>query len=211
MFFDQDEKLYIILELADGGDLFDAVVSRKFYNEKDAKVILAELASAVGYLHNRGIAHRDLKPENILLTKTGHLKLSDFGLSRMIDSDQMMKTLCGTPQYLAPEIILESEGITEKGYSKAVDIWSMGVVLYIILAGFPPFGEDSFDDIKQGKYSFKDKRWGEVSAQAKDLISKMLTVDPTKRFTVDQIFSHPWMNGINRIPGTEGNNEPQKK
>lgn len=207
--FESDDYMYLVLELATGGDLFDAVVNKQFYPEDEAREVFGQLASAVGYLHDQGIAHRDLKPENILMANPHTIKLSDFGLSKIIGEEQLMKTLCGTPQYLAPEIIFQSEGATSSGYSKAVDIWSMGVILYILLAGFPPFGENSFEDIKKGRFSFDDQQWDTVSAPAKDLIRKLMTVDPKKRYTVEEIFEHPWMKKFNRVEGEAPSHQSQ--
>eukprot|EP01114_Cavostelium_apophysatum_P007077 TRINITY_DN1876_c0_g1_i3.p1 TRINITY_DN1876_c0_g1~~TRINITY_DN1876_c0_g1_i3.p1 ORF type:complete len:491 (-),score=180.47 TRINITY_DN1876_c0_g1_i3:220-1692(-) len=199
--FETEDTLYMILELIKGGDLFDAVVNKEYYSEDEARVIFGQLASAVGYLHDQQIAHRDLKPENILMKDASNIKLSDFGLSKIVGEEQMMKTLCGTPQYLAPEIIFASQGIGKGSYSKAVDLWSMGVILYILLAGFPPFGDNSFEKIKKGQYSFKDPRWKAVSDEAKDLITKLMTVDVDKRCTINGIFEHKWMSTFKRIPG----------
>jgi serine/threonine protein kinase len=141
------------------------------------------------------------QPENILLRPDGQIKLSDFGLSRTVPSATYMKTLCGTPQYLAPEIILQSEGKQEPGYTLAVDLWSMGVILYILLAGFPPFAEGAMDSIKNGNYDFDDERWDPVSDDAKDMIRRLMTVDPKTRATIDDIFAHSWMKGQTRVQG----------
>jgi len=198
---DSDDYIYMILELVSGGDLFDAVVTKGHYSEDEARQIFGQLASAVGYLHSHGIAHRDLKPENILLTKTGQVKLSDFGLSKIIGEEQLMKTLCGTPKYLAPEIIFHSEGTLAGGYSNKVDCWAMGVILFILMGGYTPFGDESFEQIKNGEFDFEETEWETVSESAKELICKLLTVNPHKRFSVADIFSHPWMKSVKQVEG----------
>jgi len=192
--FETETDLFLILELVSGGDLFDRIVSKSFYKEDEAKILFGKLVEAVAYLHSTGIAHRDLKPENILLaTKDDdtNIKVSDFGLSKVVGEDQLMKTLCGTPQYLAPEIINKKDGKTI-GYSKVVDIWSMGVILYILLVGYPPFDSQDTEAMRTAKYSFKHRKWNNVSQDAKDLISHMIVVDPLKRYTIEDTINHPW-------------------
>ncbi|EFA83771.1 protein kinase 1 [Heterostelium album PN500] len=142
-----------------------------------------------------GIAHRDLKPENILLARPDSfvIKISDFGLSRALDEGSYMKTMCGTPQYVAPEILTKGE---REGYGKSVDLWSIGVIMYILLCGFPPFGDPSdahfFDKVKRGGFSFPSPYWDGISDEAKELIKSLILVDVEKRLTIDQALAHSW-------------------
>lgn len=190
--FETDDKLYLVMELVHGGELFDRVVSRDSYSEAEAKIVAKQLFNALEYLHGIGIVHRDLKPENILLSNendVGPIKISDFGLSKFY-SKEMMSTACGSPGYLAPEIL------KAKGYTAAVDMWSTGVVIYIILCGYPPFYSanegELFEIILEGRFSFHSPYWDSISEAAKDLISKCLVVDPQKRLTAKQALKHPW-------------------
>ncbi|XP_030831152.1 serine/threonine-protein kinase Chk2-like [Strongylocentrotus purpuratus] len=195
---DTPEVLYIVLELVESGELFDRVVSLGKFDEATAKFYFYQMITACKYLHDNGITHRDLKPENLLLMsddKETILKVTDFGLSKFVGEQSLMKTLCGTPTYLAPEI-LTSMGMG--GYTKAVDCWSIGVILYICLAGYPPFSDEikamNLDEqIKRGYYSFPTKYWGSVSAPAIDMVKKLLTVDPKRRLTTKQALAHPWL------------------
>jgi len=193
--FETESTLYLVLELVTGGELFDKIIEGQF-SEEQSRHYFRQMLEAVKYLHSQAIAHRDLKPENILLNdKTGDIiKLSDFGLSRIVDHASFMKTFCGTPQYVAPEIISSSQG--EPGYGLACDLWSLGVILYIMLVGYPPFEETNvFDHIQAGDYGFPDDDWRDISHSAKDLISKLLIVDPGKRITVEEALVSPWMKG----------------
>jgi serine/threonine-protein kinase Chk2 len=213
--YETDEYLYLVLELVTGGDLFDKIVSlkAKTFGEARTRQIFHQMLQATNYLHEQNIVHRDLKPENILLSDSSEsaiVKLSDFGLSRIVGEGSFMKTLCGTPQYLAPEVL--SNEIQKRGYDKAVDLWSLGVILYILLSGMAPFSDDGrlLDQIKQGKYSFPPAQWRNVSSSAVHLVRALLTVDPAQRFTIQQTLNHPWMMGEVKIPsdydpGTEQN------
>ncbi|XP_032242290.1 serine/threonine-protein kinase Chk2 isoform X2 [Nematostella vectensis] len=162
------------------------------------KLISKRQFSVSPYLHSKGITHRDLKPENILLCSDKNetlLKITDFGVSKMVGEQSLMKTLCGTPSYLAPEV-LRSAGLG--GYSKAVDCWSLGCMLYICLGGYAPFSDEvePYDVNKlilAGKYTFPKQHWKCVSDEAIDLIKKLLTVDPSKRLTIQQVLEHPWI------------------
>merc|ERR1719197_2418107 len=185
----------LVMELVTGGELFDDIVKKGNYTEKKAADTMKTLCEALTYLHAQNIVHRDLKPENILLkdgSENSPIKIADFGLARMMKKGDMMKTACGTPGYVAPEVL------QNKGYdSGAVDVWSAGVVLYILLCGFPPFYEEElpalFDQILKGRYDFPSPWWDEISDGAKNLITKMLTVDPKKRLTAEGVLSHPWI------------------
>jgi len=197
-FFDSEKALYIVLEFVRGGELFDKVTTIGKYDEKTSKILFYQMLLAVSYLHSNSITHRDLKPENILLA-TGELettiKITDFGLSKIVGENSFMQTMCGTPNYLAPEI-LRTKGIA--GYTKSVDCWSLGCILYICLAGYPPFSDGAggltiYDQIVKGAYSFPEKYWGGISEEAKDLIGKLLRVNAADRLSVDDALKHPWL------------------
>ena len=156
-------------------------------------------------MHDQGISHRDLKPENILLKSTEAnetlIKVTDFGLSKFFDSASVMKTFCGTPNYLAPEVLI-SKG--ESYYTNKIDNWSLGVILYICLAGYPPFSDEDTSmpldqQIKKGKYDFPKQFWSDVSKDAIDLIKKLLTTDPEKRYTLEQVLEHKWIKNDAKV------------
>mmetsp|Transcript_19920 Transcript_19920/g.28025 ORF Transcript_19920/g.28025 Transcript_19920/m.28025 type:complete len:333 (-) Transcript_19920:202-1200(-) len=196
--FETNKKLYLVMEKLSGGELFDRIVAKGSYSEKEASVLIQSVAEALQYLHSIGIVHRDLKPENLIYANrdaNSVIKITDFGLAKLKSpkSDNMMETACGTPGYVAPEVLKKQK------YNNAVDVWSLGVILYILLCGFPPFYHDKtqklYQQIKQGKYDFPDPYWQDITDSAKDLIKKMLTVDPDKRITIQQIMDHPWISG----------------
>eukprot|EP01080_Neovahlkampfia_damariscottae_P007555 gene7555-11878_t len=183
--------IYIVLELITGGELFDKIVKEKRFTEKVARRYFQQLMSAISYCHECGIAHRDLKPENLLVDSEDNIKISDFGLSALTaprDSDpQLLTTTCGTPNYVAPEIL------SEKGYNGfKADIWSAGVILFVMLAGYLPFEDDSikilFAKIEKGQFKMPSF----FSEGASSLISRMLNVDPEKRITIKEIFEDEW-------------------
>lgn len=163
--------------------------------------------------HERGIVHRDIKPENILLTdKNLHVKLADFGLAKIIGEESFTTTLCGTPSYVAPEILEDSR---HRRYTRAVDVWSLGVVLYICLCGFPPFSDELYSSenpytltqqIKMGRFDYPSPYWDSVGDPALDLIDRMLTVDVEKRYSIDDCLAHPWTTSkpINPNDSTDG-------
>lgn len=195
--YDEPKKMYLVMELVTGGELFDRIVAKGTYTEADAAYTIKTLCEALAYLHERHIVHRDLKPENILYASPApdaEIKVADFGLARLISNKDIMKTACGTPGYVAPEIL------KNKGYdSGAVDMWSVGVILYILLCGFPPFYEDElpvlFEQILQARYDFPSPWWDEVSSGAKNLVQALLTIDPKKRMTAEQVLKYPWITG----------------
>ncbi|KAI8833121.1 kinase-like domain-containing protein [Chytriomyces cf. hyalinus JEL632] len=195
-FFETDEHLILVMDLATGGELFTQIEERGSFTEKDAAEIMRQLLEAVDYLHALGIAHRDLKPENVLLKvkdPASDIVITDFGLSRIVDEDDhILHTTCGSPLYVAPEIL------SRRGYGRPVDLWSLGVITYILLCGYAPFwGEDQpalFEEIVACRYAFEDEDWGQISDSAKDLISKLLTVDPEKRLTAAEALKHPWLD-----------------
>ncbi|XP_017297327.1 serine/threonine-protein kinase DCLK2 [Kryptolebias marmoratus] len=188
-------QLFLVMELIKGGDLFDAITSSTKYSERDASAMVFNLAGAIKYLHRMNIVHRDIKPENLLVCEypdgTKSLKLGDFGLATVVEGP--LYTVCGTPTYVAPEIIAET------GYGLKVDIWAAGVITYILLCGFPPFRsennvqEELFDQILRGKLEFPSPDWDAVSLPAKMLISQMLQVNVDARFTAEEVLSHPWV------------------
>jgi len=191
--FEDPNHLYIVMELISGGELFDKIVERGSFSEKETSELVSKILSAVEYLHSNGIAHRDLKPENLLL-KAGDITevmLSDFGLSKIIGEDTMMQTACGTPYYVAPEVL------SATGYGPEVDLWSVGVITYLILCGFPPFYGDSlpevFEQIMKAEYDFPEPYWNDISKEAKDFIGRLLVVDPKKRYNATQALEHVWI------------------
>ncbi|XP_058800439.1 ovarian-specific serine/threonine-protein kinase Lok-like [Phymastichus coffea] len=198
-FYESPQKVYIILELMEGGELFERIRKSNGLSEKLAKFIFYQIVLAVSYLHENGITHRDLKPENILLATHDEetiVKVSDFGLSKLVDSHTMMKTFCGTPMYVAPEILLTGG---RGAYTSQVDIWSLGVILYCSLSGLTPFRihdrqNPLADQIIKGMYNFNMPKFNRISPTAKDLITKMMTVDPKKRITIKNVLQHPWLN-----------------
>jgi len=188
-------ELFLVMELVKGGDLFDAISSTSKYTERDASSMVRDLASALAYLHHLDIVHRDIKPENLLLVERAggahSLKLGDFGLAQEVQGP--LYAVCGTPTYVAPEIL----GGT--GYGVKVDIWAAGVITYILLCGFPPFAspdnnqEDLFDRILSGYFEFTPPYWDEISEAARELIMAMLQVDPEARFSAEEVLIHPWI------------------
>eukprot|EP01038_Epipyxis_sp_PR26KG_P008699 gene8699-11756_t len=195
--FQSEHGIYIIMELLRGGDLFDRIVERRRYNEDNARKVMLKLFSAIQYLHSQNIIHRDIKPENILLMHSYddiEIKLTDFGLAKKTNQEGL-KTFCGTPQYFAPEVLKRKSSIAGAGrYGPAADMWSLGVVLYILLSGTFPFDEDNlFDQIQRGQYSVSGPEWSDVSADAKGLIKSLLTLKPDTRITIQQAMKHPWI------------------
>lgn len=205
-YFEENGRVYVIMEYLPGGELLEALLGKEkgsdgkepHYSEEDARIIFSQLIEAVHYMHDKQIVHRDLKLENMLLQKPNDInsiKIADFGLAKKY-GQAALSTICGTPQYVAPEVI--KGGSTPYTYGKECDLWSCGVILFILLGGYPPFYDDSeprlFRKIRQGKPDMDDPVWDEVSTEAKDLIMKLLVVDPEKRLTVEGVLEHPWMN-----------------
>ncbi|KAJ2006845.1 serine/threonine protein kinase [Coemansia thaxteri] len=195
--FRERDCLYLVLDLAPDGELFDEIVRREFLVENDARRVLLQLLLAIRHLNQLGIVHRDIKLENILLADRHNLriKLADFGLAKIVGETMFMKTVCGTPMYVAPEVLT----VRQMGmYDNLVDMWSLGVVLYICLCGFPPFSDEMSpppmrDQIISGMYSFPSPYWDTVSSEAIDLVCQMLQVDPRNRISVDSALAHPWL------------------
>ena len=200
-----------MLELCTGGELFDRIVEKTVYTEVDARDLVKLLTSTIKYLHEHHIVHRDLKPENLLLANhrdDADIKIADFGLAmRHTKNDAPMLQPCGSPGYVAPEIIADPA----VGYDKSVDIWSIGVITYILLCGYPPFQADDqdelFDQIRDGAFTFDDEDWTSVSDHAMNFIHSTLEVDPLKRLNAAELLQHPWMTAevstANRTPALE--------
>ncbi|KAM9254786.1 MAP kinase-interacting serine/threonine-protein kinase 2 isoform 1-T1 [Cariama cristata] len=223
-FFEEEERFYLVFEKMRGGSILTHIHRRRHFNELEASVVVRDIASALHFLHNKGIAHRDLKPENILCEspdQVSPVKICDFDLGSGIKlngdcspiSTPELLTPCGSAEYMAPEVV---EAFNEEAsiYDKRCDLWSLGVILYIMLSGYPPFvghcGSDCgwdrgeachtcqnmlFESIQEGKYEFPDKDWAHISFGAKDLISKLLVRDAKKRLSAAQVLEHPWVQG----------------
>ncbi|EDW80378.1 uncharacterized protein Dwil_GK18729, isoform A [Drosophila willistoni] len=194
---DKPDSVYMVLEFMRGGDLLHRIISKKLLSEETSKLYFYQMCQAVKYLHDRGITHRDLKPDNVLLESNDEdtlLKVSDFGLSKFVQKDSVMRTLCGTPLYVAPEV-LSTGG--RAAYTKKVDIWSLGVVLFTCLSGTLPFSDEygtpAAEQIKRGKFAFRHPAWKMVSQRAKTLINQMLIVDPEKRPSIDAVLQCSWL------------------
>ncbi|KZC13366.1 Calcium/calmodulin-dependent protein kinase type 1 [Dufourea novaeangliae] len=193
--FEDKHKVYLVMELVTGGELFDRIVEKGSYTEKDASGLIRQILEAVDYMHEQGVVHRDLKPENLLYYsphEDSKIMISDFGLSKMEDSG-IMETACGTPGYVAPEVL------AQKPYGKAVDVWSIGVISYILLCGYPPFYDENdavlFAQILKGEFEFDSPFWDDISDSAKDFIHKLICVNVEERYTCKQALAHPWISG----------------
>ncbi|KAL7392578.1 hypothetical protein ABVT39_026598 [Epinephelus coioides] len=197
-FYQTDDSYYIVLELMEGGELFHKLKTQQQLKESVTKLYFYQMLKAVQYLHSNGIIHRDLKPENVLLSSQEDvclIKVTDFNQSRILDSTLLMRTLCGTPSYLAPEVFTHA---TSTGYGLPVDAWSLGVLLFVCLGGYPPFHE-SFgqltvtEQIIRGEFIMVPSKWSHISDRAKDVVRKLLVVDPSKRMTIEEALQHPWL------------------
>lgn len=193
----QPENYYLVMEVMSGGELFDRIVQKSYYNEKEARDLVKILLDAICYMHDRNIVHRDLKPENLLLQNRDNdseIRLADFGFAKRVKGNLSLSTQCGTPGYVAPEILKGDK------YGLAVDMWSIGVITYILLGGYPPFHDDNqatlYKKIKSGDFVFHPEYWDPVSKEAKDLITRMLTVDYEKRLTAKDALNHPWIHDM---------------
>ncbi|XP_038616260.1 MAP kinase-interacting serine/threonine-protein kinase 1 isoform X2 [Tachyglossus aculeatus] len=223
-FFEDDSRFYLVFEKLQGGSILAHIQKRKHFNEREASRVVRDVASALNFLHTKGIAHRDLKPENILCEspeKVSPVKICDFDLGSGVKLNNActpittpeLTTPCGSAEYMAPEVV---EVFTEEAtfYDKRCDLWSLGVILYIMLSGYPPFvgncGADCgwdrgevcrvcqnqlFESIQEGKYEFPDKDWAHISQEAKDLISRLLVRDAKQRLSAAQVLLHPWVQG----------------
>ena len=191
--FEDDAFIYLVMELCEGGELFDRIIATGFFGERESASTVRQMLGALFYLHRRGVCHRDLKPENFLLSSSlpeADLKLIDFGLSARVQAGVPLKTRSGTPYYVAPEVLSGS-------YDEKCDLWSIGVLTYVLLCGYPPFNGNSDKDIlarvKSGKFVFPDSEWKTVSASAKDFVSKLLELKPGNRMSAKEALEHPWI------------------
>jgi serine/threonine protein kinase len=200
-------SLLVVMECMDGGELFSRIEESQGFSERDAAKIVAEICNAVKFLHERNIAHRDLKPENLLFSSRGRkgtLKLTDFGFAKEAHARDTLKTPCYTPYYVAPEVL------GSKKYDLSCDIWSLGVIIYILLCGFPPFyslqglpmSPGMKKRIRLGQYEFPKPEWEEVSNEAKDLIRGCLNTNPEERLTIDQVLQTKWVSQCHTVPQT---------
>ncbi|KAG5844765.1 hypothetical protein ANANG_G00166170 [Anguilla anguilla] len=194
--FESKAFFFLVFDLMKRGELFDYLTEMVTLSEKETRKIMRALLEVVQFLHSQNIVHRDLKPENILLDDDMNIKLTDFGFSVQIEPGQKLNEVCGTPGYLAPEIIQCSMDPNCPGYGTAVDLWSSGVIMYTLLAGSPPFWHRKqmlmLRMILSGSYQFSSPEWDDRSDTVKDLISHMLVVDPEKRFTATDALNHPF-------------------
>ncbi|XP_027435005.1 LOW QUALITY PROTEIN: serine/threonine-protein kinase H2 [Zalophus californianus] len=205
--FEAQDRVYMVMELATGGELFDRVMTQGSFTEQDAVRILQMVADGIRYLHALRITHRDLKPENLLYYHPGaesKILITDFGLAHSGNKsgDWTMRTLCGTPEYVAPEILLR------KPYTSAVDMWALGVITYVLLSGVLPFDDEShtrlYRKILEGKYNYTGEPWPNISHLAKDFIDKLLMLEANHRMSAGQALDHPWV--ITRAAGSSVKN-----
>jgi len=199
-----NKDYYIVTELVQGGELFERIVNKTFYTELEARDLIKLFIETIEFMHSKDICHRDLKPENLLLVSEdddSDLKIADFGYAKNI-SKLNKEPPCGTPGYVAPEILRGDP------YSGEVDIWSMGVICYVLLAGYPPFYDEDtrklYKKIRNGNYQFHDEHWKTISGDAKDLIRKMLTVNQQERWTAKQLLRHPWITSGSEVLSSRG-------
>ena len=194
-FYEDKANFYIVSELCKGGELFDKITEKGCFKEAEACPIMLQIVSAICYSHSNRIVHRDIKPENIMLEKTNNdnllIKLIDWGGARYFSKNKKMSTIKGTPYYIAPEVLKEV-------YDEKCDIWSIGVIFYVLLCGYPPFNGDKdieiMQNVQRGQFFFPEEEWDVISPEAKDLIRKMLTYDPAKRISAKDILLHPWFS-----------------
>ena len=201
--YEDERYLHIVMELCAGGDLFDRLLAVGAMSESDVAGIMRKLLLGVSHLHGMNICHRDLKPENFLFVSkdpNSELKIIDFGMSIKIAKPNELMTLVGTPYYLAPEVL-------KGNYDKECDVWSLGVIMYLLLCAYQPFEGDDMRDIffkiAKGRYDFKGSEWEHVSASAKDLLRKMLTLDPEQRIAITEVMRHPWFTAVSQPRSSE--------
>ncbi|XP_014506160.1 calcium-dependent protein kinase 17-like [Vigna radiata var. radiata] len=198
--YEDKQSVHLVMELCAGGELFDRIIAKGHYTERAAASLLRTIVQIVHTFHSMGVIHRDLKPENFLLLskdENAPLKATDFGLSVFFKEGEMFKDIVGSAYYIAPEVL-------KRKYGPEVDIWSVGVMLYILLCGVPPFWAESehgiFNAILRGHVDFTSDPWPSISPSAKDLVSNMLNSDPKERFTAAQVLDHPWIKEDGEAP-----------
>jgi len=202
--YEDVHKVWMVIEYLEGGDLFTRIRDNSALDENLCRKWFSQILNAVGHLHSKNIVHRDLKPENILLSSSEEddnnviLKVTDFNLSRFVSEESLGKTIVGTPMYLAPEIA----NPLVIGYTHLVDCWSLGCILYVMLSGRAPFNPDKelVPQIRAGSYRFPTAVWGDISSNAKDLIRKLIDVDPDKRWDVTEALQHDWFRLRAKVP-----------
>lgn len=201
--FNTPDSVYFTLELMKGGELLSRIQKNSYLPEPLSKFYFYQMVNAIKYLHDKKITHRDLKPDNILLSTTDEytlLKISDFGLSKLVRNNSVLKTLCGTPLYVAPEVLL-TDGKGE--YTEKVDIWSLGVVLFTCLSGTLPFADEygsaATEQIKIGRFHFRSTNWKKTTSTAKMLIRELLTTDVKRRPSIDQLMQHRWLKDDHEV------------
>jgi len=209
--FDTKHHLYLVMEICEGGELFEAICEQNF-DEASASEVVKQITEALIYLHAQGIVHRDLKPENLLYATTERqkIKLMDFGLAKAIDgNDPALETRCGTLHYVAPEVL------SKEPYTHACDFWSLGVVLYVLLCGYLPFYHEeraiTVRLVRAGKFDFDDEEWANISDDAKDLIRRLLELDVSKRITGPEILDHPFISGSPQSTSNRNANKVQER
>lgn len=198
-YFEDEEYIYLVLEKCQGGELFDRIIEKEFFSEKEAARVFKQILLAINYCHNNGVCHRDLKPENFIFASKeddSDIKIIDFGLSKIFDPTMqgysLMQTGCGTPYYISPEVLTHN-------YNHMCDMWSAGCILYVLLCGYPPFfGDDDreiIEAVRQGEFDYEGEEWEDVSLEAKDLISRMIC-KPEVRLTAHEALKHPWVKTL---------------
>ncbi|KAM3132738.1 hypothetical protein pb186bvf_015166 [Paramecium bursaria] len=189
-FFQDDTHYHIITEYLSGGELFSKIKQNSHFSERITADYMRQILRAVSHCHEKQIVHRDLKPENIIFSNEWQLKIIDFGTSRQFDGSTFMRKRLGTPYYIAPEVLSQE-------YNEKADVWSCGVIMYILLCGYPPFAgrtdQDTLKKVKEGKLLFDVNDWSLISNQAQDLVKKMLTLDPKQRLSAKQALTHQWV------------------
>ncbi|RWS15625.1 phosphorylase b kinase gamma catalytic chain: skeletal muscle/heart isoform-like isoform X1 [Dinothrombium tinctorium] len=192
--FESSTYIFLVFEICRNGELFDYLTSVVALSEKKTKAIMRQLFEALEHIHSKNVVHRDLKPENILLDDNMNIKITDFGFAKVLKPTECLYDLCGTPGYLAPELLRAAMYENTSGYGKEVDIWACGVIMYTLLVGFPPFWHRKqmimLRNIMEGKYEFCSPEWDHITDQPKDLIRKILVVDPKKRIKLNEILQH---------------------
>lgn len=209
--FESSTFIFLVFELCKNGELFDYLTNVVALSEKKTKTVMKQLLEAVEFIHSKHIVHRDLKPENILLDDNFNVKITDFGFAHILNANEKLTELCGTPGYLAPELLRASMYENAEGYSKEVDLWACGVIMFTLLVGFPPFWHRKqmvmLRNIMEGKYEFFSPEWDDITESPKDLIRKFLIVDPKQRITATEALQHDFF----KIVTTQGRKFDAKK